>query len=297
MDVTVAICTRNRAPLLSRTLENLRALDVPAGVEWELIVVNNGSSDDTASVLSHAHGLPLRALSEPSEGKAYAANRATEEARGALLVWTDDDTRPDAGWLRAYLDLPDDADFAGGPVQPWFEREPPEWLSQGIDEVALPYALIDLAEERRQLRDHEGLNGPNFALRTDIARNHHWSPSRGRHTGFTGDEAELIDRLKRDGCKGYWLPEARVEHWIPAGSMTLDYIAYRYRLHGEALMRQQPGLGRAIRSALAAGLEAYPRYVLGRGLNVPPRRWLRAFRRYQTHVGKLSGFFHSPADL
>jgi len=295
VDVTVALCTFNRAPLLARTLEAMRALEIPDGLAWELVVVDNGSTDRTPKLLESATGLPLRALHEPRPGKPAAANRATGAARGNLIVWTDDDTEPEPGWLRAYLDLPADGACFGGPVRGCFESAPPDWLAAGLDEVQLAYALIDLGGQRRLLRPGENLNGPNMAIRTEVARRYAWDEARGiqagREGGLVGDESELLDRIRADGHPGYWLPDAVVHHFIPTASMSLEYVRHRYRLHGKALMAQRKSLAGGLRSLLSAGLEAYPRYLLGRLLRVPPRRWLRAFRRAQTHWGRLQGLF------
>ena len=101
--ITVAVCTWNRARLLDRTLARLRELCIPDGIDWELLVVNNNSTDETEKVLDrHAGHLPLRRLVESKPGKANAANRAAAEARGELILWTDDDVLVDRGWLAAY---------------------------------------------------------------------------------------------------------------------------------------------------------------------------------------------------
>jgi hypothetical protein len=97
--------------------------------------------------------------------------------------------------------------------------------------------------------------------------------------------------MQRDGLVGWWIPDAVVEHWIPAESMTLAYVTYRYRLHGKTMMKMQRSLPSAGRSLLSLMFESYPAYFLGRALRLPPHRWLRSYRRAQTHLGKLHGLF------
>ena len=81
MDVTVAICTWNRADLLDRTLAEMAALRVPAGLRWELVVVDNNCTDHTDAVAARYAGrLPLRLLHQPTPGKSHAANLALDEA-------------------------------------------------------------------------------------------------------------------------------------------------------------------------------------------------------------------------
>src|SRR5690348_7802361 len=104
MDVTIAICTRNRAASLRRMLTSLANMDVPGGTEWETVVVDNGSNDDTPNIIrSFVGSLPIRHDLEPSPGVSYARNRAAALARGTYIVWTDDDVIVDRHWLSAYV--------------------------------------------------------------------------------------------------------------------------------------------------------------------------------------------------
>src|SRR3954466_10143738 len=105
MLVSVAICTWNRAENLDQTLAGLRGLHVPADVEWELLVVNNNSTDATEEVIArHTAQLPLRRLFERKQGLSNARNCAAAAARGDLLLWTDDDVLVDPDWLAVYVD-------------------------------------------------------------------------------------------------------------------------------------------------------------------------------------------------
>src|SRR4051794_35896246 len=103
MNVTVAICTWNRAGLLDQTLSEMGRLRIPSGLEWELIVVNNNCTDPTDEVIArHTGRLPIRRVSEPRPGQSNARNAAVRVARGDYIVWTDDDVLVDPLWLAAY---------------------------------------------------------------------------------------------------------------------------------------------------------------------------------------------------
>jgi glucosyl-dolichyl phosphate glucuronosyltransferase len=136
--VTVAICTWNRDHLLRQTLEEMTRLAVPAGLVWELLVVNNNCTDDTDGVIAaFAKRLPIRRLFESQPGLSHARNRAIAEAAGDYVVWTDDDVLVSPEWLaayaRAFARRPDAAVF-GGPVAPWFPTTPPPragWSARG----------------------------------------------------------------------------------------------------------------------------------------------------------------------
>jgi len=299
--VTIALCTYDRAELLRQSLESYRALRIPPGVELEILVVDNNCSDGTAGLLREPRGLPIRALFEPRQGKAHAAALANAEARGEWTIWTDDDVLLDPGIVEAYLAAVErhpDASLLGGPVRPWFESAPPDWLRDGLPEAQLPFALLDLGPMERPLRGAERFNGPNFAVRTAVARRYRRHPKLGpRPTDrLVGEESAWIGDMLRDGHRAYWIPSAVVRHFVPERNMNLRYIAHRYRLHGKSLMAGRASAvaraSGAVRSALALALEAYPRYLAARALGLPPRRWLRAYRRAQTHLGKLEGLRH-----
>lgn len=78
MNLTVAICTWNRAALLDWTLARMRELRIPDGVEWELLIVNNNCTDQTDAVIArHAGVLPIRRIFEVNPGLSNARNRAS----------------------------------------------------------------------------------------------------------------------------------------------------------------------------------------------------------------------------
>ena len=86
-DVTVAICTWNRAAFLDRTLASFHRLSIPEGVEWELIVVDNNCTDTTPNVVQrHREFLPIYCVSEKQQGHSASRNAAVEAARGELLL-------------------------------------------------------------------------------------------------------------------------------------------------------------------------------------------------------------------
>jgi len=99
--VSIIICTRNRGNDLRQTLETIGALDVPADLPAEVLVVDNGSTDHTSEVVHHIKMLrmPVRCVHEPRKGKGYAYNTGLAEAKGDIFLFTDDDVRPPANWI------------------------------------------------------------------------------------------------------------------------------------------------------------------------------------------------------
>src|SRR5512143_830758 len=101
--LTVAICTWNRSALLEQTLERMTRLVAPSGCTWELLVINNNSTDATESVIARFEArLPIRGVFETQPGLSNARNRAVREAGGEYVLFTDDDVLVDPDWLVAY---------------------------------------------------------------------------------------------------------------------------------------------------------------------------------------------------
>ena len=226
MRLTVAICTWNRAALLDQTLTGMRELTLPPGVSWELLVVDNNSTDDTKAVVAkHAASLPVVYLFEPKQGHSNARNCAIEAADSDLLIWTDDDVIVDSRWLAEYAAAAErfpDAAFFGGTIDPWFSVPPPPWVVRNLPALHGPFAIRQLGPEVRKLADAELVFGASLAFRTPLLKQHRFNPELGRNgTGMlSGDETDLLARLRLLGHYGVWVGTAKVRHYIPADRIT-----------------------------------------------------------------------------
>lgn len=130
--VSVIICTRNRAAALRETLASLAQVCVSPDIPCELVVVDNGSTDDTAQVVQEYRlsQMPVRLVREPLPGLSHARNRALAEAQGQILLWTDDDIRLPEKWVEGMcgLILRGEADAVVGGVRfaPHLQKE---WMT------------------------------------------------------------------------------------------------------------------------------------------------------------------------
>ncbi len=242
--VSIAICTWNRAAVLDRTLESLRDLRVPDGIDWELLVVDNNSTDETPQVARrHAAHLPLRLLFEPVQGVGVARNRAISAARGEYLLFTDDDVLVDPLWAARYIDAFrqwTDAAFFGGTIDPCFDGGPPPWFEQlDIFHKAVLFGQNRLGDTVRALRPGEVPYGANMAFRRETLSDERFSGRFGRtkQKMILAGETELLGRLIRKGLLGVWVGPARVRHCIPAENATLEYVERRMRGFGRTRVR------------------------------------------------------------
>src|SRR5262245_52428129 len=100
--ITVILCTYDRARILERALESAAALVLPSSIEWEVLVVDNNSTDQTQSVIAdfcRRYPGRFRYLFEAQQGLCHARNAGVREARGEIIAFMDDDAMAEPGWL------------------------------------------------------------------------------------------------------------------------------------------------------------------------------------------------------
>ena len=300
MKITVAICTWNRQALLDQTLAQMHKLRIPEGVNWELLVVNNNCTDSTDEVIAkHSRFLPIRRILESLAGLSNARNAAVREATGDYLLWTDDDVLVDESWIEAYVSAferwPEAAIF-GGPIAPWFEGEPPQWLLSVWPKVADAYAVRDLGPSPIAVGAKTLPFGANYALSLPRQRHYIYDPRLGRkEKGMLGsEETDLIQAMLKNGLHGLWVPDARVSHFIPRSRQNCRYL--RRYFQGRGLY-----LTRVAEASRVATLFGYPRWLIKRALQAelayrahrltsPPAIWIEALMRASICWGQLEGF-------
>jgi glycosyltransferase involved in cell wall biosynthesis len=281
-DVTVLVPTRNRATILKETLEAFCRVR-RNGLEVEFLVIDNGATDATADVLREfASRLPMRVLYEARPGKCNALNLALREVElGQIVVFTDDDVTPDAGWLEAIVEAcgrwPRHSVFGGRVEIEWpCGVALPSWVRQPqIQQMAF-------SAHRLGAREGEYPNGLepfglNFWVRREALEGASFFEGIGPHpTRRTlGDETLFLRQLRARGFIPLHVPGVAVKHRIEADRVTRAAV-YRRSIqfgrgcvHSECMpeqhLRQASSKGWALRillnvamgslSAVAATLE------------------------------------------
>ena len=249
MKYSVVIATYNRAADLRETLASLARLQ-PDG-PWEVIVVDNNSSDDTRQLVEQAaRAFPVecRCLFEPQQGRSPALNAGIRAARGSIIVTTDDDVRVPPDWLNqaaAGLDRLQ-CDFVGGRVLPIWGAPKPAWIPDRSGRHWAVIALLDYGREPIEFGTRVPL-GVNMAFRRDaFARAGLLDPDTGRRAGtLLGQEVrEWCIRARRTGLRGFYIPAMVVHHIIPAERLRKAYFRrwFYWRGVSRALLYQRAGL-------------------------------------------------------
>ena len=233
MDASVLIGTFNRCSLLAATLDSLAAMRVHPGLRWEVIVVDNNSTDGTRSsveIRTPAFPAPLRYIFEPRQGKSHAVNTGLAASLGAVVAFTDDDVHVDAGWLEAAvrpLMARPDIHYTGGPVFPIWEAPPPAWLVADSGVQRGPLALLDYGPDAFVFEDRHRIPvGVNMAVRRsaiDRVGGFHAGLDRRGASLFGQAQAEFFFRTRAAGLPGLYVPAMRVNHHVPASRMTASY--------------------------------------------------------------------------
>ncbi|WP_239004504.1 glycosyltransferase [Paenibacillus tepidiphilus] len=235
--ISIIICTYNRSALLLKTLQSL--LPLQALSQAEIIVVDNVSTDDTAAVIKSfiaAHGadMDIRYLLEPVQGLSAARNSGILASRSPIIAFLDDDAIPCQEWIPtiigSFAERPE-VMAMGGKIAPIFESARPEWL---IKPFELPYTIVDLGNRIKEYP--KGLHpcGANMAMRKLVFDISLFPLELGRKGDslLSGEETWLFGQIKQQGHQILYHPQMAVDHFVPAGRLTEDWIMKRYYSQG-----------------------------------------------------------------
>src|SRR5258708_17983076 len=231
--VSVLIATRNRASLLSNMLSSLARQQLNRDTRIEVIVVDNGSTDETSNVLrQHQERFELVPLYENTPGKSRALNRALEVAKGELLVFADDDITLSPMWLESLNRCSHQYKAARafcGPIVPNFPPSTPDWI-QNHPSTASMFARFEPNIPEGPLPEPLLPFGCNFSVRSCDARGHRFrldlGPSAANGPLFNED-TEFVRRFRQHPDHIIYVPTAMVRHHISLDRITLPAISER----------------------------------------------------------------------
>lgn len=234
LEFTVAIPTYNGASRLPKVLDKLLAQVNTEQITWEVIVIDNNSTDETAQVVrdyqaNWLSSVPLRYCFEPEQGAAFARLTAVREAKGELVGFLDDDNLPAPDWIeQAYLfakEYPRAGAFSGQ-IHGEFEVPPPE----GFERIQAFLAIREHGEEVHRFKPENLQLPPAASL---VVRKKAWCesvPSRPKLTGklpgvmIQGDDYEPLLYIHKAGWEIWYHPGLHSYHQIPQWRLERDYL-------------------------------------------------------------------------
>ena len=237
--ISVIVATRNRRADLDQFLNHIHRL--PSTPGWELIIVDNGSSDDTSTLLASAgDDLPLLAIEESRRGKSRALNKGLGYARGELILFADDDIVPDRLWLSALseaaVEYPD-ANVFGGRIL--VERQfLPSWIADSHNLKTILTTEQDLGEVPQYFAPDQYPVGPNIAIRRKLLEGgrYQWPVNLGPGTPVPlGDERAFLMQLSAPLSRDrLYVPGSVVWHRVVGRDLRIGNAAGRCFLGGYA---------------------------------------------------------------
>lgn len=233
LTVTIAICTWNRCQSLRTTLLSVANMTIPEHVSWDIMVVDNGSDDNTASVVREFESkIPISRVFEERMGLSIARNTAIRSSNSDYIIFTDDDVIVDKAWLKEYciaFRRWPNASVFGGPIEPLFTDKPPTWLSQLLNSIGYVYGRQTFGNAALKLDEtmvSDGPYGGNMAFLQAVLNNDSFDVELGtkREAYNIGEETKLIRSILAAGAEGWWIPSAKIQHRIPKSAQNIRYI-------------------------------------------------------------------------
>jgi glycosyltransferase involved in cell wall biosynthesis len=233
VDVSVVVPTHNGAGLLPRTLSHIAAQEVPPDLSWEVIVIDNASTDGTAEAAHAAWPaearVGIRVVRAPELGLANAHRRGFAEARGELVTWVEDDNRIAPDWVerarRTMTEHPE-VGACGGLNEPECEGAP-SWLTPrwGYYACGAQGEPGDVTEGRGYLWG-AGLTVRSDAWRGLVERGFEplLSDRRGRANYSSGGDSEICLALRLSGWRLWFEPGLRMRHFLQAHRLDWRYL-------------------------------------------------------------------------
>jgi GT2 family glycosyltransferase len=247
VDLTVAIPTYNGARRLPEVLDQLRMAGEDKATDaspsqsfrWEVLVVDNNSTDDTAKVIQSyqanwPQSCPLRYCFEPKQGAAFARRRAFEEAKGTLIGFLDDDNIPTPDWVKAAYAFAQEHPTAGAygsRIRGDFEVMPPE----NFHRLTPFLAITERGSEPSRYEPQQRVLPPSAGL---VVRKQAWLESVPQHlvlsgrtsgTWLTGEDLEMLAHIQAQGWEIWYNPAMQIAHKIPHWRLEREYLIPFFR--------------------------------------------------------------------
>ena len=256
-DLSLVMCTRNRAAQLAETLK--RVTMIQSQLQWELIVVDNGSTDSTSTVLAQyvaTSDHPVRTIIERGRGVSCAKNTGWQSARSDIIVCIDDDCYPAEDYLDSIFGCfskDPKLGFVGGRILLYDPTDRRITIQESLEPLSIPPGSF--------IRPGV-IQGANAAYRrVALTQVGGFDPWFGGGAPYSGEEAELMARISAAGWYGAYDPQPLVYHHHGRKTRSDEWRLMRWYDRGRGAY--------------------YAKCMLNRGMrNVYVRNWLLTRRHH-----------------
>jgi len=284
--ITVILCTHNRARTLATALESIASQTIPQSIGWEVVVVDNNSSDETLQVVQDhqkRHPERFRYFFESQPGISHARNSGIREARGEILAFIDDDETAAPDWLQNLTANLHNGEWsgAGGRILSQWHSARPRWFSDQSALTLAPLAMFDRGSLDGQLT--ESPFGANMAFRKEVFNQYGGFRIDLGRIGkgmLSGEDSEFGQRVLAAGKRLRYEPSAVTYHPVEEYRVNRKYFLKWWFNKGMSDVRicgNQPAdmcvFGIPLRLLLALAGESL--------------RWMVALEPSERFIGKL----------
>ena len=239
IEISAVICTHNRAQYLRKALASLCTQTLEKD-RYEILVVDNASTDETATVVQHeyAEAANLRYLFEPELGLSVARNAGARLAKAPYIAYLDDDAIADSQWLENSLSvfhLPGlNVGIIGGPIRPIWESPRPTWLP---DHLLPSLTILDPQRPAGVIDDTQRIYGANLLVSRrafDAAGGFNANLGRKGSSLMSSEETALRSLIVAAGFVAYFDPAVIVHHHVPSQRLQRGWFYRRAYWQGRS---------------------------------------------------------------
>lgn len=252
--VTCIVCSYNGSERIAQVLNALANQRHADRIAWEVIVVNNASTDDLETVAwnqgSRFTKSNLRVVCEPEPGLIHARLRGIREARYEYVSFIDDDNLVEEAWVykvKCILDKHADVAVCGGQAIPVFEKEAPDWFPKfaGCYAVGKQYEKTGDVTEIGSRLWGAGMTIRKSALEALLEDGYQFKATgrKGKQL-ISGEDTELCYELRLAGWRLWYEEDLKLSHMIAASRLKWSYLIGLYKGFGSSKVLFAPYLER-----------------------------------------------------
>lgn len=227
--ISIVVCTYNRQKYLADVLVSL-ILQTSAKSSYEIIVINNNSSDNTLKVCENFQSknpdINFRYFTETKQGLSHAKNRGIAEAKGEYIIFVDDDAFVNNIYIesiQSFFEKNEDAKVIGGKIIPVYEDKP-KWISPYLEPI---FGKLDMGDKITIFKGKKfPFGGNSGAAREIFEKFGNFNPELGRkgEKMLASEEKEFYGKIHSAKIKMYYLPDMILFHHAPKERTTVEFI-------------------------------------------------------------------------
>jgi glycosyltransferase involved in cell wall biosynthesis len=306
MDISIIICSYNRALNLPECFDHLLRQEDIDDIQWEIVLVDNNSTDDTQTVTNHyanKSSLTVCYTFEAQQGLSFARNKGIETAQGKYVIFIDDDIRVTPKWLKTIYDTfkEFDCDAVGGRIHIESPQSLPKWITPEM------YGFLghqDFGPEPHEMDGYiESPFGGNMAVNSRVFKQIGMFDTNLGRKGegakkeelFKGEETDFFSRLADKKGAFRYHPDILVRHKILPYQLKMGFFLTLHNNSG--MLKAQLDQEHHARTLLGIPLFMFPQLFRSIGLflhqavTLGPSKSFRKLMNVAYFTGAIQGYY------